>query len=187
MNKEKVIVTTLDVVKNKKLEKTSISEITKKSKMSPGNIYYYFNSKNDIYNEVAHYALDEIKKELCKLKLTGNKNNDLFSLTKKLITFLEKRDEILFFLVSASGSSYLDKNLDAIKALGVYKQILLNDSNGNKDRKTMLKLRMFMSSLLEILYINVFVEKRNLSKEEIEEVCSFYWHENKNDKRVEII
>lgn len=170
MDKERLITTTLNTVKNKKLEKTSIGEITKNLKMSAGNIYYHFSNKNEIYKATGEYSLNKIEKELCSTKLTGNKKDDLSRLTKRLIDFLEKRDEILFFLVSISGSSYLDKNLDILEALNVYRQVLLNNSSDKEEKKMILKLRIFVSSLLEILYINVFVEKRKTSAEEMEEI-----------------
>ncbi len=41
MDKKEVIQITLDLLKEKKLEKTSIGEIVKRLNLSPGSLYYH--------------------------------------------------------------------------------------------------------------------------------------------------
>ena len=62
MDKKDVIKITLDLIKEKKLEKSSIGEIVKRLESSPGNLYYHFRSKNEIYKEVVDYSMVEIIK-----------------------------------------------------------------------------------------------------------------------------
>ena len=100
MNREDAIKMTLEVIKEKKLENSSIGEIVKKMDISPGNLYYHFKSKNELYREVLEYSINEIADSLDKVKLDINKKNNLFQLTEKLIRFLEKREDILFFLIT---------------------------------------------------------------------------------------
>ena len=45
MDKKDVIKITLELIKEKKLEKTSIGEIVKKLELSPGILYYHFRNK----------------------------------------------------------------------------------------------------------------------------------------------
>ena len=47
MDKKDVIKITLELIKEKKLEKASIGEIVKRLELSPGNLYYHFKSKSD--------------------------------------------------------------------------------------------------------------------------------------------
>ena len=193
MDKKDVIKITLELMKEKKLEKTSIGEIVKKLDSSPGNLYYHFKSKNDIYKEVLDYSLDEITKYLDRVKTVGSKKNYLLSLTRMLIKTFEEREEILFFLIGIKGSYYLNKELDSPNFLMNFKNVLLDEKvyMGNEKLLT-LKLNMFLGSLYEVLYVNKLVNKRNLNEKEIEEIYMASWgndleensrkHEHKNLK-----
>ena len=193
MDKKDVIKITLKLMKEKKLEKTSIGEIVKKLDSSPGNLYYHFKSKNDIYKEVLDYSLDEITKYLDRVKTVGNKKNYLLSLTRMLIKTFEEREEILFFLIGIKGSYYLNKELDSPNFLINFKNVLLDEKvyMGNEKLLT-LKLNMFLGSIYEVLYVNKLVNKRNLNEKEIEEIYMASWgndleensrkHEHKNLK-----
>ena len=193
MDKKDVVKITLELMKEKKLEKTSIGEIVKKLDSSPGNLYYHFKSKNDIYKEVLDYSLDEITKYLDRVKTVGNKKNYLLSLTRMLIKTFEEREEILFFLIGIKGSYYLNKELDSPNFLMNFKNVLLDEKvyMGNEKLLT-LKLNMFLGSIYEVLYVNKLVNKRNLNEKEIEEIYMASWgndleensrkHEHKNLK-----
>ena len=176
MDKKDVIKITLKLMKEKKLEKTSIGEIVKKLDSSPGNLYYHFRSKNDIYKEVLDYSLDEITKYLDRVKTVGNKKNYLLSLTRMLIKTFEEREEILFFLIGIKGSYYLNKELDSPNFLMNFKNVLLDEKvyMGN-ERLLTLKLNMFLGSIYEVLYVNKLVNKRNLNEKEIEEIYMASW------------
>ena len=176
MDKKDVIKITLKLMKEKKLEKTSIGEIVKKLDSSPGNLYYHFKSKNDIYKEVLDYSLDEITKYLDRVKTVGNKKNYLLSLTRMLIKTFEEREEILFFLIGIKGSYYLNKELDSPNFLINFKNVLLDEKvyMGNEKLLT-LKLNMFLGSIYEVLYVNKLVNKRNLNEKEIEEIYMASW------------
>ena len=193
MDKKDVVKITLELMKEKKLEKTSIGEIVKRLDSSPGNLYYHFRSKNDIYKEVLDYSLDEITKYLDRVKTVGNKKNYLLSLTRMLIKTFEEREEILFFLIGIKGSYYLNKELDSPNFLMNFKNVLLDEKvyMGNEKLLT-LKLNMFLGSIYEVLYVNKLVNKRNLNEKEIEEIYMASWgndleensrkHEHKNLK-----
>ena len=72
MDRKEVIKITLDLIKEKKLEKTSIGEIVKRLDSSPGNLYYHFKNKNEIYKEVLDYSTEEILKNLNRIKTEKN-------------------------------------------------------------------------------------------------------------------
>ena len=148
MEREDVIKITLELMKERKLEKTSIGEIVKRLESSPGNLYYHFRSKNEIYKEVLDYSLGEITRCLNKVKTMGNKKNYLFALTEMLIKTFEEKEEILFFLIGIKASCYLDNGLDLPDFLMSFKKVLLNEKfyMGNEELIT-LKLNMFLGSI----------------------------------------
>ena len=186
MNREDAIKMTLEVIKEKKLENSSIGEIVKKMDISPGNLYYHFKSKNELYREVLEYSINEIADSLDKVKLDINKKNNLFQLTEKLIRFLEKREDILFFLITMKGSSYLEKKSNSRDLLLNFKNMLVNqDLNTEHEKRIALKLNMFLGSVYEVLYENKLLKKRNLTSAEINEIYLTFWgNEGKEDSGI---
>ena len=176
MDKKDVIKITLELIKEKKLEKTSIGEIVKKLDSSPGNLYYHFKSKNDIYEEVVNYSVNEINKKLNKVKTLDNQEDYLFALTKTLIKFFEEREEVLFFLISIKGSCYLEKEMKCQDFLINFKKIFLDDKKDQKNEEMLLlKLNMFLGSVYEVLYNTKLIKNRNLKEEEIDEIYKSFW------------
>jgi AcrR family transcriptional regulator len=179
MDRKEVIKITLDLIREKKLEKTSIGEIVKRLDSSPGNLYYHFKNKNEIYKEALHYSTEEILKNLNRVKTEKSSRNYLFRLTRALVKFLEEREEILFFLISMKGTCYLDEEINPGDCLINFRKILLNKKEDIRHiRRVDLKLRMFLGSIYEVLYMNKLVNNRNLDEEEIEEIYLSFW-ENK--------
>ena len=176
MDRKDVIKITLELIREKKLEKTSIGEIVKKLESSPGNLYYHFKSKSEIYKEVLDYSLEEMTKYMNKVKSGENKENYLFVLTRTLIKSFEKREDILFFLIGIKGSCYLDKELDSPSFLMSFRKELLNKKLyiGNEEMVSQ-KLNMFLGSIYEVLYVNKLVNNRNLNEKEIEEIYLSFW------------
>ena len=176
MDKKDVIKITLELIKEKKLEKTSIGEIVKKLDSSPGNLYYHFRSKNEIYKETADYSYTEIIKSLNNVKSENNRRSYLFRLTKALIKFFEEREDILYFLMSIRGSYFFDKESGQQNFLAKFQKILSEEKPDTEQEKQIsLKLNMFLGSVYEVLYVNKLVNKRNLNEEEIKEMCMSFW------------
>ena len=176
MDKKDVIKITLELIKEKKLEKTSIGEIVKKLDSSPGNLYYHFKSKNEIYKETADYSYTEIIKSLNNVKSENNRQSYLFRLTKTLIKFFEEREDILYFLMSIRGSYFFDKESGQQNFLAKFQKILSEEKpNTEQEKQISLKLNMFLGSVYEVLYVNKLVNKRNLNEEEIKEMCMSFW------------
>jgi len=52
--------------------KTTMDEIAKKIHKAKGALYYYFRSKEELYNEVLKQELDNVKSQLREITLKGN-------------------------------------------------------------------------------------------------------------------
>ncbi len=178
MDRKEVIKITLELIKEKKLEKTSIGEIVKKLELSPGILYYHFRNKNEIYKEAVDYSHAKIIENLNKVKAERNIQSYLHSLTRSLIRFLEEREEILCFLLSMKCSYFFDKDPESQDILIKFKKILMERTDSMKEEKILLKLSMFLGSIYEVLYMTKLVKKRNLNEEEIEEISESFWSKN---------
>ena len=111
--------------------------------------------------------------------MNDNKQSYLFNLTETLIRFLEKQDEILFFLLSSKGTCFLDNDLELHSLMGNFKKIFLNNKfNVENEEKMMLRLRMLLGSVFEVLYANKILKERNLTHEEINEINTLFWGNN---------
>ncbi len=176
MDRKEVIKITLELMKEKKLEKTTIGEIVKRLDLSPGSLYYHFKNKSEIYKEMADYSLEEITRNLNEVRTAESNKNKLFILTRALIKFLEEREEILFFLISMKGSCYLEEEIKSQDFLINFKNILLTEQQDiNHKKRMLLKLNMFLGSIYEVLYDSKLVNGRNLAEFEIRDIHASFW------------
>jgi AcrR family transcriptional regulator len=67
IRKKELIETALHLFLTKGYEKTSIRDILKEVKGSPGMFYYYFSSKEEIFEEAIHYYVENYIKELSQI------------------------------------------------------------------------------------------------------------------------
>ena len=71
VDKNEVIQITLNLIKEKKLEEASVGEIIKIMNTSAGSLYYYFKSKNEIYEKITEYIFVEIDEVLKEVLYSG--------------------------------------------------------------------------------------------------------------------
>jgi len=62
--KNHIIRTALSEFSNKDFERASINQISKKAGLSAGNLYYYFENKEDLYITVVDYVFKEMSNEI---------------------------------------------------------------------------------------------------------------------------
>jgi AcrR family transcriptional regulator len=67
--------------------KTTMDEIARHIHKAKGVLYYYFDSKEELFSEVLRYELDEVKTELGKI--TGSDEDSLTILKKYILTRLK--------------------------------------------------------------------------------------------------
>lgn len=103
----------LDEFSNFGYEKGSIRRIAEKSKISPGNLYRYFENKEDLFYQVIKPALDKI---LYIIKYKEGINDDIV-LEEALDMFAKlcqsHKKEILILIQGSSGTRY-SKSKDMI-------------------------------------------------------------------------
>ncbi len=89
---------------------TSIRSIAKNSKTSVGNIYKYFNSKEDIYENLigsVYYKLMDYIKQFDQVELNEKAEAIFFGLMEKILEiFNESSTEISILLNKSDGSKY---------------------------------------------------------------------------------
>lgn len=112
-NRQKIIDTTIDIIGERGIDKTSLAQISKVSGLSKGTIYYYYASKNDLIFDIADLHMDRISTTL--LSMLENENQ--ISWEKLLTAFFETllnsetRSRLHLYLVreAVSGNGSLKK------------------------------------------------------------------------------
>jgi len=86
VRKEQILLVALALFGNKCYQNTSISDIAKKAKLSKGLLYNYFDSKEDLLNEVVVYALKDASKmgEILLQEAKHKTPNEIFELMLSL-------------------------------------------------------------------------------------------------------
>ncbi len=67
--REKIILQAFNTFIEKGYYKTNISDISKTCEMTRTTIYYYFKSKDDIFENTVYYIIDTIEKDLIEISL----------------------------------------------------------------------------------------------------------------------
>lgn len=94
MKKDDIINISLELFLEKGYEKTTITDIMKKAKLSKGGMYHYFASKEDIFNAAVEKALIE--------------EQTLFEKAVNMYDSLEEK-LVLLFMNTSTSSDYMNK------------------------------------------------------------------------------
>lgn len=109
---EAVLATTLKLLREKDLQATSMSLISKESAISTGSIYYYFKSKEDIINELYRGISKFTKREMYKDFYTDESIQKRFwKFWEQAIRFNINHYDAIQFLEQYSFSSYIDEEI----------------------------------------------------------------------------
>lgn len=101
IRKKELIETALRLFLKKGYEKTSVRDILREVKGSPGMFYYYFSSKEEIFEEAIKYYVDNYVKELIEIfrdeKISlGDKYNKIVSSVIKAFEDLRSFSKIYY-------------------------------------------------------------------------------------------
>lgn len=118
--KEKILLGMLDLIYELGLEKASIGKLCKKVNISPGNIYFYFDSKKILIDTLYEYCilklLDYLDQDSLLMGTNGDMKTEIFidllnKLIKRHIYFYELNPQILEFIVTSKSSYYLSNDI----------------------------------------------------------------------------
>ena len=103
--KQSILKAAIDCFREKGFHQTGMAEICKASKTSPGALYHYFKSKDEIIQEITEQEQREMKGYFEELRLSKNFKKDLFSLIHAVIKdACYKPDNILATEIFAEGT-----------------------------------------------------------------------------------
>ena len=178
--KEKILVGMLELIYEKGLEKASIGTLAKKIKISPGNIYYYFEDKTEILNTLYYYCFEKltsgVRREAYAAILKDNSYENIVDkirhYLKEIIVFYRENPYILNYMITAKSSSYLSDNLKNKMLNHIETHVLFIEELRNKkiikdiDTETML---MFFNSVTyeflkqEVLLHNIILDEKKIN------------------------
>jgi len=102
-NKEKILSTATELFIKQGYEKTSVNDIIKKLGVAKGTFYYYFNSKEDLLDEIVKQLAEQIMKPIRKLVAQKNLNalEKLAKIFELSLKYKKAKQKIVRMLVEA--------------------------------------------------------------------------------------
>ena len=117
--KERILLGMLELIQEVGLEKASIGKLCKKISISPGNIYFYFDSKKVLIDTLYEYCVVKTIDHLDQERLLESVNNieydeckELTSeLIRRFIDFYQENPLIFHFVITSKSSYYLSNDI----------------------------------------------------------------------------
>lgn len=108
--RNKIIEEALREFKSKGYKHASIRSIAKNSNTSVGNLYKYFNGKEDLYENIigtVYYELMDYVNQFNKVKIDEKSGNIFYNLMEKIMKIFERNSmELSILLNKSEGSKY---------------------------------------------------------------------------------
>jgi AcrR family transcriptional regulator len=97
LDKKLLILNTLEnIIKSKRYHEVKIDDIAKKCKIGKGTIYTYFQSKDEMYFELAMHGLEVIIQELNNISIEDRDiKKVIFEVANKLNNFFERSQSVI--------------------------------------------------------------------------------------------
>ena len=109
--KENILKVALDEFYEKGFEKTNMRSIAQKVRISPGNIYRYYHSKNDLIKAIYQPIEKEID-EIVYIEDPGNRHGfDTMLVVDKIILLIEKYPKEFYLLSNTHLADYVKHSL----------------------------------------------------------------------------
>ncbi len=107
--KSRILAAALDEFADKGFAGTRVDEIGRRAGVNKAMIYYYFSSKEELFNELFRLEMEQLKQELgAVLNHTLTTPEDATRVTREFLTYIETKEKYLRVLMS---SSLLSKDL----------------------------------------------------------------------------
>jgi AcrR family transcriptional regulator len=103
MNKTKsnILLAAIEVVSKKGYHPATMDEIAKEANVAKGTLYYYFDSKEAIFNDMIDSGLSMIKDEILeKIKETNDSLQQLSIVTRVIMTLVFERRNLFKIIIS---------------------------------------------------------------------------------------
>ncbi len=155
--------TFIDLIREKNIDKISVSEITRKADISRGTFYLHFKDINDLYRSVE----DEVYYELEKVfnnYYHDKENLDLFSLTTAIVDYIYDSRDIFFIIMKPHHS---ERTLRRLRNFCFERMVFKNDSFVDELQQKTRSIFIssgFVGVLEEWLIGGLTIDKDNISK-----------------------
>ena len=183
--REKVLATAAEVIRERGLVETRISDIGERAGMSAGHVMYYFASKDDLLREAVRWSEDRFYEEIASdLATVEDPGDRLFRLIERWCPVGDERESTAWVLwPDVLARAIHDRELAALRAEldgrwmdyieALVKQARPNDGNGAKNGRA-LDPRLFahmLGALLDGLAQRVLSGDPEISPEVMRDAC----------------
>ncbi|MBS7526336.1 TetR/AcrR family transcriptional regulator [Fusibacter paucivorans] len=103
MNKTKsnILMAAIEVVSKKGYHPATMDEIAKEANVAKGTLYYYFESKESIFNDMIDSGISMIREEILeKIKVTEDSMQQLRIITRAILTLVFERRNLFKIIIS---------------------------------------------------------------------------------------
>ena len=185
--KQKILAGMLKLIWEVGLERSSISLLSKKIKISPGNIYYYYKGKEDIINSLCLYCFDQLNSTIKPKEYEVFYNNssvekieeEFKSFITKMIIFYKNNPHMVNYLTVINCSSYI--GADMKKKIRLEKDIYwkflekLKEKKAIKNVSTNILISFITSVLYEVVVQDVVLNNLTLDDKKIDSLFKLIW------------
>jgi len=154
--REKIIKNSLKIFAEKGYIKTTVSDVSKATGISVGNIYNYFPAKKDLFSAVIPISAVEKIKQTLQQKFIQTGQNEIELFEKLVKAIIEFRYEFIIIMSMAEGTEYEYIRKDFIQYLVQLYQIYIktNHKQEIRNKKSLGLVETIYSNLVDsIIYI----------------------------------
>lgn len=185
--KEKIMFGMLDLIQEVGLEKASMGKLSQKIKISPGNIYFHFEGKQDLIDTLFEYCMLELSEYLDQGRLLEvDMDTDeetcrefVLDMVRRYVYFFKENPKMLHFVITTKSSSYLSEDIKRgrfkVKKPIYHFMKLMAERKIIKDIEVEYILIFMIGIMYELLKESVMYETMELSDEDVEKLAEIIW------------
>ncbi|HVM73150.1 MAG TPA: TetR/AcrR family transcriptional regulator [Anaerolineales bacterium] len=157
LTKEKILTAALDAFATKGFEGTRVDQLAQAAGVNKAMIYYFFGSKEGLFNELFQMEMEQLKQELAEVLENRDARSleEMSAATRQFLEYVESKESILRVLMSgaifhATLQKDLFQLLDLTTAVGI--EAAQKVGRGSPASKGDELLHELFSGLLPIIY-----------------------------------